>query len=166
MGRGFLERKIKNLDGGRQVLVMPNSVNFLLLTKDNYVVYGVQKRAGDMNKETPNLFGGYIDGGEDVIETAMREAFEEANVPEEIVSTVTVIYENKAVSLGYTTERNSLLFLNLKLNKDDLVDILKCNDEDENISICYATVQDFCDMEAEGLKMFVAQMELEILYGC
>ncbi|MGL5960909.1 MAG: hypothetical protein ACRCZ0_03015, partial [Cetobacterium sp.] len=93
-------------------------------------------------------------------------AFEEANVHEDIVSVISVIYKDKAVSLGYTTERNSLLFLNLKLNKDDLVDILKCNDEDENISICYATVQDFCDMEAEGLKMFVAQMELEILYGC
>ena len=56
----FLGSKIRELENGREVLEMPDSVNFAILTKDKFLLLARQFRASN-RKETLNLFGGYIE---------------------------------------------------------------------------------------------------------
>lgn len=130
---GFLDSKIIT-NGDRQVLQMPNSVNFMIITKDKYMILGSQKRAGNDMKDTLNLLGGYVDEKEDSSESLLRELYEETNLREEdIKETVKVLYSQKYVSVGYTTEKNSLYIVRTKKKLKDLD--LKCNDESENIKL-------------------------------
>ena len=55
----FLRSKIRELENGREVLEMPDSVNFAIVTKDKFLLLARQFRVSN-RKETLNLFGGYI----------------------------------------------------------------------------------------------------------
>lgn len=138
---GFLDSKIKNLDNGRQVLEMPNSVNFGVITKDNKVLLALQSRAGNDNNKTINLFGGYIEKGESAIASAIREAYEEANIREEDIDKIEIIYTGKYVSVGYTSEKNYLVTLYLNKTSDEME--LKCNDKNEEIEIVQRRLSSF-----------------------
>ncbi|MGL5715716.1 MAG: hypothetical protein ACRCX2_22025 [Paraclostridium sp.] len=133
---GFLSGKIKQLNNGREVLEMPDSVNFLIISKDKKLILASQKRAGNEEKETLNCFGGYIekeDSNKPKQFTVFKELFEESNIPEEYVSRLHCVYLDKKVSVGYTTESSSLFIV--ELNKDISELELKCNDKKENITI-------------------------------
>lgn len=129
---GFLDSKIIT-NGDRQVLHMPNSVNFMIITKDKYMVLGSQKRAGNNMKETVNLLGGYVDNGEGTVYALYREAKEESNLCIYDIKNAKILYYRKYVSVGYTTEKSSLFIIQTKKKLKDLD--LKCNDLDENIKL-------------------------------
>lgn len=44
---GFLDSKIKILPNGREVLQMPDSVNFVIITKDKHLLLASQFRASN-----------------------------------------------------------------------------------------------------------------------
>lgn len=127
----FLESKILKLDNGMEVLKVEDSVNFLILTKDNYVILGEQPRAGVMGAEVLNLLGGYLKEGEGHIEAALREMEEETNISVEFVETVHTVYVNKYPDIGKTTEKNSLVIIKIKKDFNELE--LKSNDEKEKV---------------------------------
>ncbi len=130
---GFLISKIKQLAGGREVLEMKNSVNFAMITLDSKMILASQKRAGNDELETLNCFGGYIEDGDDALKTVFKELYEEANIKENDVLNILSIYQNKKVSVGYTTEESNLYIIVLNKTSQELD--LKCNDENESISI-------------------------------
>ena len=152
---GFLDSKIKEVGNGRQVLAMPNSVNFAIMTQDSKILLSRQFRAST-NSQTLNLFGGYIDEGEGMQQTLIRELKEETNLDFDDIMLFIPIYEKKYVSMGYTTERNSLYLLLTKQNYSDLSGKLKCNDEDENIEFYCCDVSDIEKVSSEihSLKFF------------
>lgn len=158
---GFLDSRIKVLPNGREVLQMPNSVNFAIVTYDNYLLLAKQFRASN-EKETSNLFGGYIENDETWTNTLYREMKEEANIEVEDVCDIETVFENKYVSMGYTSERNTtcIVYLNKKLS--DLK--LQCNDEDKNITITHYYLSKYTlselSKETEGLKMFLVLKQL------
>lgn len=158
---GFLDSKIKVLPNGREVLQMPNSVNFAIVTDDNYLLLAKQFRASN-EKETLNLFGGYIENDETWTNTLYREMKEESNIEMEDVDGIETVFENKYVSMGYTSEKNTtcIVYLNKKLS--DLK--LQCNDEDENITITHYYLSKYTlrelSKETEGLKMFLVLKQL------
>ncbi|MGL4792390.1 MAG: NUDIX hydrolase [Aeromonas jandaei] len=156
--KGFLENKIKTYDNGRQVVNMPNSVNFLIyLQKENKVLMSKQFRASE-GKSSINLFGGYIDDGETIFDAMMREMKEETNICKCNVTNVEEIYSNKYVSMGYTTERNSLFIVTIGDKMINELDI-KCNDEDENIEMAYYPLNEALvklKNSTDGLKTFLA----------
>lgn len=130
---GFLTKRIKLLPNKREVLEMPNSVNFGIITSDRYLILASQKRAGNNEEETLNCFGGYIEKGDTIIKTLFKELKEETNLDKKDIKEYINVYENKLLSVGYTTEASSLFLLetNKKLEELDL----KCIDENENIKI-------------------------------
>lgn len=133
---GFLTNRIKQLDNGREVLEMPNSVNFIVLTKDKQLVLAEQKRAGNNELSTLNCFGGYIekeDEDKNLEFTVQKELFEESNITKKEISEIRAIYANKKLSVGYTTEASSLFIIILNKNLSELN--LKCNDKKEDIKI-------------------------------
>lgn len=158
---GFLDSRIKVLPNGREVLQMPNSVNFAIVTDDNYLLLAKQFRASN-EKETLNLFGGYIENDETWTNTLYREMKEESNIEMEDVDGIETVFENKYVSMGYTSEKNTtcIVYLNKKLS--DLK--LQCNDEDENITITHYYLSKYTlselSKETEGLKMFLVLKQL------
>lgn len=153
---GFLDSKIKVLPNGREVLQMPDSVNFAFVTKDGYLILASQFRASNQ-KESLNLFGGYIEEGEGQLSAIVREAKEEANIDKEDMRAHDFIIVDKYVSMGYTTEKNNtcIILLNKKLEHLNL----KCNDEDENIKI--VTIEITKDnieeiaCNTDGLKLYL-----------
>lgn len=157
----FLGSKIKKLENGREVLEMPDSVNFAILTKDKFLLLARQFRASN-RKETLNLFGGYIEKKENWETSLCRELEEESNIKKEFIDKIETIFENKYVSMGYTTEKNTtcIVFLNKSLSELNL----KCNDEDEKIEIKSYFLSKFTlkelSKEAEGLKMFLVLKHL------
>ena len=68
----FLGSKIKKLENGREVLEMPDSVNFAIVTNNNYLLLASQFRVSNQ-KESINLFGGYIEKTETWKEALYRE---------------------------------------------------------------------------------------------
>jgi 8-oxo-dGTP pyrophosphatase MutT (NUDIX family) len=130
---GFLDSKIENLGDRIQVLRIENTVNFGLVTKDNYLIIGEQERPGGPNKTCLGLFGGYISGEETPEITLMREMFEETNIKEEEVLNTIWLHFNLKVSEGYTTESNSTGIVYLKNSLNYYLEFLKCNDTHENI---------------------------------
>lgn len=156
---GFLDSKIKTLENGKQVLELPDSVNFIILTNDYNVIMGRQWRAC-CNAETTNLFGGYLDGNETYLEALKRELKEETNL-ELSDFTLETIYSNKRVSAGTTTERNSLFILISKENASQILKKMKCNDIEEGISFKAMKLDNdlFEEMQTdtvEGLRSFIA----------
>lgn len=156
---GFLDSKIKTLENGKQVLELPNSVNFLILTGDYHVIMGNQWRAC-CNSNTTNLFGGYLDGNETYMEALKRELKEETNLELDDFMLETV-YLNKRVSAGTTTERNSLFILISKDNVSKVLKKMKCNDIEEGISFKAMKLDNdlFEEMQTdtvEGLRSFIA----------
>lgn len=157
----FLSSKIKKLENGREVLTMPDSINFAIVTKDNFLLLAKQFRASNQ-KESLNLFGGYIEKDESWEDALYREMKEESNISIEDVLDIYIIFENKYVSMGYTSERNttSIVYLNKKLSELNL----KCNDKNEVIEIksyflSRYTLKELAK-EAEGLKLYLALKEL------
>lgn len=155
---GFLDSKIKTLENGKQVIEMPNSVNFLILTKDCKIIMAKQWRAS-CNCETINLFGGYLDGNETYLQALERELKEETNLnlSDFVVETV---YNNKIVSSGTSTERNSLFILVSDKTATQLLKDMNCNDIDEGISFNVRTLDnDLYDEihtdSVDGLRSFV-----------
>lgn len=130
---GFLSNRIKTLPNNREVLEMPNSVNFCIITKDKYLILASQKRAGNNEEETLNCFGGYIEPGDDIKKTLFKELKEETNLDKKDIKEYISIYENKLLSVGYTTEASSLFLLETNKKLEELN--LKCIDENENIKI-------------------------------
>ncbi|MGL6185586.1 MAG: NUDIX hydrolase [Clostridium chrysemydis] len=156
---GFLDEKIKTLDNGFQVLDMPDSVNFALVTCDKKVIISSQWRAS-CNSEHLNLFGGYVDKGENPLDTLLREMKEETNIG--CFTNIFVIYENKKVSAGTTTEHNSLYVVFIPYTKNELLEkgLLKCNDKKENIKFVFVngTINEFReyrDRKLEGVRSFI-----------
>ena len=158
---GFLESKIKILPNGREVLQMPNSVNFAIVTDDDYLLLAKQFRASNQ-KESLNLFGGYIEESETWKDTLYREMKEESNIEVEDVCDIEIVFENKYVSMGYTSERNTTCIVYLDKKLSDLK--LQCNDEDENITIAHYYLSKYTlkelSKETEGLKMFLVLKQL------
>lgn len=153
---GFLSDKITVLSNGRELLNMPNSVNFGIITKDNYIILGEQFRASTQTV-SQNLFGGYIDKGESEKEAIIRELFEETNINKDCIESIEYLYKSKLVSMGYTSEKNTLALI--RLNKCSFELDLKCNDDDENITIVslQITKELLCNLISEslGLKSFL-----------
>lgn len=158
---GFLDSKIKTLPNGREVLQMPNSVNFAIVTDDDYLLLAKQFRASNQ-KESLNLFGGYIEESETWKDTLYREMKEESNIEVEDVCGIEIVFENKYVSMGYTSERNTTCIVYLDKKLSDLE--LQCNDEDENITIAHYYLSKYTlkelSKETEGLKMFLVLKQL------
>lgn len=157
----FLGSKIKKLKNGREVLVMADSVNFAIVTDDNYLLLASQFRASNQ-KESINLFGGYIEKTETWKEALYREMLEESNISKEDVYDIDVLFENKYVSMGYTSEKNTTCIVYLNKSLQDLK--LKCNDKDENITIIKTWI-DTNSIEkllnkTEGLKLYLVLKEL------
>ena len=157
----FLGSKIKKLENGREVLEMQDSVNFAMVTDDNYLLLASQFRASNQ-KESINLFGGYIEKTETWKEALYREMLEESNISKEDVYDVDVLFENKYVSMGYTSEKNTTCIVYLNKSLQDLK--LKCNDKDENITIIKTWI-DTNSIEkllnkTEGLKLYLVLKEL------
>ena len=157
----FLGSKIKKLENGREVLEMQDSVNFAMVTDDNYLLLASQFRASNQ-KESINLFGGYIEKTETWKEALYREMLEESNISKEDVYDIDVLFENKYVSMGYTSEKNTTCIVYLNKSLQDLK--LKCNDKDENITIIKAWI-DTNSIEkllnkTEGLKLYLVLKEL------
>lgn len=134
---GFLDSKIKVLPNGREVLQMPDSVNFAIITKDKHLLLASQFRASNQ-QESLNLFGGYIEDGENFTDTLYREMLEEANISKDDVDRIHYIFLEKYVSMGYTTERNTtcIVYLNKWLRELDA----RCNDKDEDIKIFHTFI--------------------------
>lgn len=157
----FLGSKIKKLENGREVLEMQDSVNFAMVTDDNYLLLASQFRASNQ-KESINLFGGYIEKTETWKEALYREMLEESNISKEDVYDIDVLFENKYVSMGYTSEKNTTCIVYLNKSLQDLK--LKCNDKDENIIIIKTWI-DTNSIEkllnkTEGLKLYLVLKEL------
>lgn len=157
----FLGSKIKKLENGREVLEMQYSVNFAMVTDDNYLLLASQFRASNQ-KESINLFGGYIEKTETWKEALYREMLEESNISKEDVYDIDVLFENKYVSMGYTSEKNTTCIVYLNKSLQDLK--LKCNDKDENITIIKTWI-DTNSIEkllnkTEGLKLYLVLKEL------
>jgi ADP-ribose pyrophosphatase YjhB (NUDIX family) len=157
----FLGSKIKKLENGREVLEMQDSVNFAMVTDDNYLLLASQFRASNQ-KESINLFGGYIEKTETWKEALYREMLEESNISKEDVYDIDVLFENKYVSMGYTSEKNTTCIVYLNKSLQDLK--LKCNDKDENITIIKTWI-DTNSIEkllnkTEGLKLYLVLKEL------
>lgn len=139
--RGFLGSKIKDLDNGRQVLVLKNSSVFILVTSDDYIILGKQKRAGNLdNKETLGTFGGYLEDGEDYLEAAYRELQEETSLTKDDIRETFCIFKDRAVAEGTVTERSSGYIMYTKGNLEDLK--LKCLDDDEDIKFKWVNIKD------------------------
>lgn len=158
---GFLDSKIKNVDNGRQVLEMPNSVNFVVMTSDDILLLGSQYRAS-INDKTLNMFGGYVEDGETLNSSLIRELKEETNLDLVDISEIIIVYENKFVSMGYTTEKNSLYIIKLHSKYNDIKDKLKCNDLDENIEILSFNISEIDELDKKinsckftALKLFL-----------
>lgn len=151
---GFLDSKIKILPNGREVLQMPDSVNFAIITKDKHLLLASQFRASNQ-QESLNLFGGYLEEGENHIDTLCREMLEESNISKDDVEHIRYIFLNKYVSMGYTTERNTtcIVYLNKWLRELNT----RCNDEDENIKILHTFIDEKnitkIYKKCEGLKL-------------
>lgn len=126
----FLGSKIKQVSPNRQVLQMQNSVNFVFVTSDNKYLLSKQFRAG-INQEVYGLYGGYIDNGESCEECIVRETYEETGLMIK-KSQIEILERDLFVSIGYSTERNTiaLIKLNKKASELDVV----CHDEDEDIT--------------------------------
>lgn len=157
----FLGSKIRELENGREVLEMPDSVNFAIVTNNNYLLLASQFRASNQ-KESINLFGGYIEKTETWKEALYREMLEESNILKEDISYIDILFENKYVSMGYTSEKNTTCIVYLNKSLQDLK--LKCNDKDENITIIKIWI-DTISMEkllnkTEGLKLYLVLKEL------
>ena len=157
----FLGSKIKKLENGREVLEMQDSVNFAIVTNDDYLLLASQFRASNQ-KESINLFGGYIEKTETSKEALYREMLEESNILKEDISYIDILFENKYVSMGYTSEKNTTCIVYLNKSLQDLK--LKCNDKDENITIIKIWI-DTISMEkllnkTEGLKLYLVLQEL------
>lgn len=158
---GFLSSKIKKIENEIELLEMKNSVNFAIVTSDNFLLLASQFRAS-IRSEIINLFGGYIEEGEDWKKALYRELKEETNISKDDIHGFDILFENKLVSPGYTTERNTtcILFLNKKLDELNL----KCNDEKENINIkkfylSKYTIKELAK-ETETLKLYLVLKEL------
>ena len=130
---GYLESKIEKLNNGQEVLVLGRSVNFLLITADDYFLLAKQSRAGAFGERVLNLYGGMLDEDETPMYGAIRELKEEANIGEEDIVEKYVVYEDLNPSLGVIYESNTLYMFVLKHTKKELKQILKCNDKNENI---------------------------------
>lgn len=157
----FLGSKIRELENGREVLEMPDSVNFAIVTNNNYLLLASQFRTSNQ-KESINLFGGYIEKTETWKEALYRETLEESNILKEDISYIDILFENKYVSMGYTSEKNTTCIVYLNKSLQDLK--LKCNDKDENITIIKIWI-DTISMEkllnkTEGLKLYLVLQEL------
>lgn len=170
---GFLDSKIKELGNGIQVLKIENSVNFGLLTKDNYLIIGEQERAGELNKNCLGLFGGYLSKQEKPELALLREMFEETNIKEEEVLSISWLHFNLKISEGYTTESNSTGIVYLKNNLNHYLNILHCNDTQENIKFKIYSLEHKKDIkypylltldECQTMRLFYFIKELQILY--
>jgi ADP-ribose pyrophosphatase YjhB (NUDIX family) len=152
--KGWLESKIKTIDeNGTQILQMPNSVNFVVVTKDKYVILGEQLRMGIVMK---NCLGGYIEDGEDIDLALCREMEEETNITSKDILFVEYVYKNKYVSVGYTTERNSLAIVRTMRTLKELTGIMKCNDTKENITFSPIHFSKIDYLNTLGLKTEIA----------
>lgn len=164
---GFLDSKIMTYDNGMQVLKIDNSVNFMLyLRNSKKIVLAKQWRASD-NCENINLFGGYLDKGETYLEALIREMKEETNLDfnETVVKDFHVVYKNKKVSSGTTTERNSLYIVEIE-DTPELLSTMKCNDKREGIEFYFKDViiGSWCDGFAlDGIRGTFALTYFELL---
>lgn len=162
---GFLDSKIKTLENGFQVLEMPDSINFALVTKDRYAIFASQYRAS-VNREHINLFGGYVDEGEKVINCLKREMFEETNIDSRNVdlNKMEVVYVDKLVSSGASTEKNSLFIIELNESLEEINSILKCNDEKEGITFKAIKIDKYFEHNTyyllNGVRSCVAVMSI------
>lgn len=154
--RGFIGNRVKNLENGRQVLDWKNSSVFILYTANDMIVLSKQKRAGDLDKgETLGSFGGYLEEGESYMDALYREMYEETSLTKEDVAGVILVFDDRAVSEGYTTERSSGYIVCLKHTLSELMPKLKCLDEDEDIKFHVVNTRDninFSSEEMPGLK--------------
>lgn len=131
--KGFLESKIKTLVNGMQVLQMPNSVNFAIVTADKYVILAQQYRAS-VDEQHVNLYGGYIDKEESVWSALCRELTEETGLNmERDIKRSEFIYSHLLVSSGTSTECNSLAVLFTNGTLAEVEKLLECQDKEENI---------------------------------
>ncbi|MGL5646931.1 MAG: NUDIX domain-containing protein [Clostridium sp.] len=161
---GFLDSKIKTLENGFQVLEMPDSVNFALVTKDKYAIFASQYRAS-VNSEHINLFGGYVDNGENTLMSLKREMLEETNIDYNIcLHKMEVVYVNKLVSSGTSTERNSLFLIELNETLEEIEKTLKCNDEKEGIAFKAIKIDENFEHKTyhllHGIRSYVAVMAI------
>lgn len=164
---GFISKNIiKN--GTKEVFNCKDSVSFGIITNDNKLILGKQFRPS-LNKDMVNLFGGYIEKGEDNIIALERELYEETNLTIDDTYDIIPIYDNLYVSPGYSTEKSSLYLVITNKNLNDLK--LKCNDEDENIKFTIMNLSDiknFTLPKESGVRLFTFIqyiMKQEILRG-
>ncbi|MGL5692359.1 MAG: NUDIX domain-containing protein [Bacteroidales bacterium] len=140
----------------------------LYMRNSKQMVLAKQWRASD-NTENINLFGGYLDKGENYFQALVREMKEETNLDftESVVSDYYVVYHNKKVSSGTSTERNSLYIIIIE-DTPELLSTMKCNDKKEGIEFYF---KDYgfgveCDGFAlDGVRGTFALTYLELLLG-
>ena len=163
--KGFLYDRIIKLDNNMEILDIDNSINFAVVTRDNYLILAKQYRP-TIGRSDINLFGGYIDKEESAFGAIIRELKEETNIDECDIHCKHIVAYEKYVSLGYTKEKNTICIISTKNNLKDLN--LKCNDKKENIEfyiekICSRTLYEL-QKECLGLKTLMVLQTLMNLY--
>lgn len=155
----FLEiKKINNFE----YVNVKDSINFLIITKDNYMILACQNR---FIGKVHNLFGGYIENDENSEQALYRELKEETNLDRFDIEKIETIYKDKYVSIGYSTEKNTNYLLYLKYTLQEIKNKLICNDKKEDINFKIFKINNenlsMLMNNIEGLKMFISLKELQ-----
>ncbi|MGL5743523.1 MAG: NUDIX domain-containing protein [Cetobacterium sp.] len=166
---GFL--KIEVLDNGREVLKMKNSVVGTIITADYKILVATQTRPGSVDKDgksykSMGCVAGYVDDGEDYDEAFFRELEEESNLEYFHVTHIIDLTKDcpKASSEGYSTEKSKMYVGLSNYTSEVLSKIIKCNDEDEDITLEFIEPDIEILNNIPGMKSFyVIQQAMNIV---